>query len=74
MCEAFKQGMTQRQGYVWFLPGWYAQDWYDVDAMRARMRGEEDEFMPNCTTSQMIEVSIRVYGGPSFRNGRHIKV
>ena len=23
MCEAYKQGMTQRQGYVWFLPAWY---------------------------------------------------
>ncbi len=23
LCEAYKQGMTQKQGYVWFLPNWY---------------------------------------------------
>ena len=23
--------MTARQGYVWFLPAWYADDWWDVD-------------------------------------------
>ena len=34
MCEAYKQGMTQRQGYVWFLPGWYHANWYDVDNLR----------------------------------------
>ena len=34
MCEAYKQGMTQRQGYVWFLPGWYHANWYDVDSLR----------------------------------------
>jgi len=22
--EAYKQGMTQKQGYVWFLPNWYS--------------------------------------------------
>ncbi len=27
MCEAYKQGMTQKQGYVWFLPGWFGADW-----------------------------------------------
>ena len=54
MCEAFKQGMTQKQGYVWFLPGWYSHDWYDVDSLRASGR----EFMPNCTTKDMIEVSF----------------
>ncbi|TRY61846.1 hypothetical protein TCAL_10559 [Tigriopus californicus] len=53
MCEAFKQGMTQRQGYVWFLPGWYHNDWFDVDVLREE--GYDDEFMPNCTTAQMIE-------------------
>ena len=26
--------MTQKQGYVWFLPGWYADDWYDLDMLR----------------------------------------
>lgn len=53
MCEAFKQGMTQKQGYVWFLPGWYHNDWFDVDVLREE--GYDDEFMPNCSTAQMIE-------------------
>ena len=22
MCAAYKERMTQREGYVWFLPGW----------------------------------------------------
>jgi hypothetical protein len=26
--------MTQKQGYVWFLPTWYKHDWYDIDALR----------------------------------------
>ena len=54
MCEAYKQEMTQKQGYVWFLPGWYQFDWYDVDAKRER---GEDELTPNCTTREMMEVS-----------------
>lgn len=70
MCEAYKQGMTQRQGYVWFLPGWYQFDWYDVDAMRQsgidNEDQDDDEFMPNCTTRQMVEVTPLGDG----RNGR----
>ena len=41
MCTAFKLEMTQKEGYVWFLPGWYDEDWYDVDALR--MQKEEKE-------------------------------
>lgn len=54
MCEAFKQEMTQKQGFVWFLPGWYKHDWYDLDALRRN--GKADGFTPNCTTGQMIQV------------------
>ena len=25
------QRMTAKEGYVWFLPAWYADDWWDVD-------------------------------------------
>ena len=41
MCEAFKQGMTQRQGYVWFLPGWFKEDWYDIDKLQEKEKLEE---------------------------------
>merc|ERR1712083_557503 len=34
MCDAKKEGMTQENGYVWFLPAWYRKDWYDLDAKR----------------------------------------
>jgi hypothetical protein len=27
--------MTQEQGYVWFLPGWYRENWYDIDHLRS---------------------------------------
>ncbi len=60
MCEAYKQKMTQKEGYVWFLPGWYQYDWFDVDAIRRResQEGFKDELLPNCTTAQMIEVKL----------------
>ena len=34
MCQAYKLGMTQREGYVWFLPGWFKERWFDVDLLR----------------------------------------
>ena len=26
--------MTQKEGYVWFLPGWFDDKWYDIDQLR----------------------------------------
>ena len=28
--------MTQAQGYVWLLPGWYKEDWFDTDTLREK--------------------------------------
>lgn len=53
MCDAYKMGMTQANGYVWFLPGWYQNDWYNLDTMRAA-----NQTVPNCTTAEMVEVSL----------------
>jgi len=39
MCEAFKQEMTQAQGYVWFLPGWFKESWYDTDQLKGKKSG-----------------------------------
>ena len=58
MCEAYKQGMTQRQGYVWFLPAWYQHDWYDTDALREERGPDKKAFLPNCTTAEMMEVGF----------------
>ena len=33
MCGAYKAEMTQKQGFVWFLPGWFEKDWYDIDSL-----------------------------------------
>ena len=70
ICEAYKQKMTQKQGYVWFLPGWYADDWYDLDMLRQddtdnltlnadgsnTNESTMNTFLPNCTTAEMVEV------------------
>ena len=28
--------MTQAQGYVWLLPGWYKDNWFDTDTLREK--------------------------------------
>lgn len=47
MCEAYRLEMTARQGYVWFLPLWLNQDWYDP----------KSRDFP-CTKEQMKDVSM----------------
>lgn len=34
MCAAYQLKMTQREGYAWFLPGWFDNNWYDIDELR----------------------------------------
>ncbi|CAB3366072.1 Hypothetical predicted protein [Cloeon dipterum] len=50
MCEAYRQKMTSKQGYVWFLPLWLQTRWYDTDHYN-KVKHEKIE----CTTQQMIE-------------------
>lgn len=51
MCEAYKLGMTAREGYVWFLPMWLNSTFYDTDYYN-QYRNEN----VNCTTAEMIKV------------------
>ena len=51
MCEAFRQQMTAKEGYVWFLPTWFIPKWYDTDAIN--LPGKE---AISCNTSEMIQV------------------
>ncbi|KAK0061791.1 venus kinase receptor [Biomphalaria pfeifferi] len=55
-CEAFKQKMTAFEGYVWFLPSWYAQDWKNVDYYNGEPNNHEiyphRENVP-CKTSEV---------------------
>ena len=41
MCAAYKLKMTQREGYAWFLPGWFDNNWYDIDELK-RINNETD--------------------------------
>lgn len=50
MCEAYKLGMTARQGYVWFLPMWLNSTFYDTTYYN-RFHNEN----VNCTTAEMIK-------------------
>ena len=43
MCAAYQAGMTQREGYVWFLPGWFDDQWYDIDQLRKKKAEHEAE-------------------------------
>ena len=36
MCQAYRLEMTQAQGYVWFIPGWYREGWFDLDLLRRK--------------------------------------
>lgn len=67
MCAAYELDMTQKNGYIWFLPGWFKKNWYDFDEMRTRLEEMRDELseieekemedsIPHCTTAQMVEV------------------
>ena len=60
MCEAYKLGMTQVNGFVWFLPGWYQNNWYDLDVLRSEKPNAK---FPDCTTSQMVEVRLCIFAG-----------
>lgn len=49
------QRMTAHEGYVWFLPSWYAKHWWDVDYYNnppSPGDSYEQEHIP-CTTEDM---------------------
>ncbi|KAH9362318.1 hypothetical protein HPB48_002296 [Haemaphysalis longicornis] len=54
MCEAYKQGMTGKEGYQWFLPTWLAQQerrneqWYNTEYYNQRFNESV-----NCTLNEM---------------------
>ncbi|KAJ8916169.1 hypothetical protein NQ315_016308 [Exocentrus adspersus] len=48
MCEAYKLEMTSAQGYVWFLPIWLNNTWYNTDQFN---RNQKETV--NCTSDEM---------------------
>lgn len=55
MCEAWRQRMTSREGYVWFLPSWYPNDWWDVDFYNSSPNPTESRTQENvpCSSDMM---------------------
>lgn len=53
MCEAFKQGMIAQNGYQWFLPLWFQNNWFDTDFYNSN-KSYNQENVP-CTTKEMME-------------------
>ena len=46
--------MTSRDGYVWFLPAWYTEDWWDVDYYNGEPELEErHQEHVECTSEQV---------------------
>ncbi|KAK2703017.1 uncharacterized protein LOC136042185 isoform X2 [Artemia franciscana] len=58
MCEAYHEGMTAKNGFVWFLPTWYRKDWYKTEHRNGEVQ---------CTTEQMLE-AIDGHLGLSYSN------
>ena len=44
------QGMTAEHGYVWFLPAWFTEQWWDTDKHNAAFPMEK---VP-CTSAEML--------------------
>ncbi|XP_065281541.1 uncharacterized protein [Dermacentor albipictus] len=61
MCEAYRQGMTGRDGYQWFLPTWLSQqeqrhrEWYNTEYYNQHFNESV-----NCTVGEM-KVAIDGY-------------
>ncbi|XP_054721355.1 atrial natriuretic peptide receptor 2-like [Uloborus diversus] len=53
MCAAYHQGMTAENGFVWFLPPWFSEDWFKKGTLNSEPFEERETV--NCTTEQMIE-------------------
>ena len=47
MCTAQKLQMTQKEGYVWFLPGWFEHKWYDVDSLKIEKKKQQNVVTDN---------------------------
>ena len=49
------QRMTAHEGYVWFLPSWYSNDWWDVDYYNSQPNLGDTRPQENipCTTENM---------------------
>lgn len=52
--------MTAHDGYVWFLPSWYAQEWWNVDFLNGPPSPSDprpQEAVP-CSTEVIIFIFV----------------
>ena len=47
LCAAYKEGLIGDSKHVWFLIGWYANNWYKDDSIMMSNT-------TNCTVTEMI--------------------
>ncbi|XP_074645062.1 uncharacterized protein LOC141914425 [Tubulanus polymorphus] len=61
MCHAYQMGMTAKDGYQWFLPGWLTGRWWDTDRYNSHQKGtlHVKENVP-CTTAEM-DIAVNGY-------------
>ena len=55
MCQAWNSSMTQAQGYVWLLPGWYRDNWFDIDLLREKQNSLANITQARATTHRLYE-------------------
>ena len=44
------------QGYVWFLPGWFKEDWYDIDKLQEKEKLEEQNASSDTSRYKLFSV------------------
>ncbi|XP_032231213.2 receptor-type guanylate cyclase gcy-2-like [Nematostella vectensis] len=57
VCEAYKQGMTPQNGYVWFLPFWLTDDWWNnkISFNKSSRNFASQKVAVPCTVTEMKE-------------------
>ena len=62
MCEAYKAKMTQSQSYVWFLPGWFNKNWYDIDSLKkVKIKNQSTHFVKTNLTIGSIRETVDMF-------------
>ena len=52
----YVQKMTAYEGYVWFMPAWFTERWWDTDSFNSQKNnsGILNENVP-CSTEEMLK-------------------
>ena len=69
MCQAYRLEMTQAQGYVWFIPGWYREGWFDLDLMKRKKHLNEVGNIGNIKPSRRLDQHALKHQGHFYFRG-----